>query len=151
MCVYCYDFYGGCDFPRLCVRIEKFRTRNTQPIILIRMTLDPGAPGGSGWTFGLSSGVSAMLLGVVDACVACMPSCVLFAHRYVSSTRFFSYAAGFWGILMFRYVHLCPKKNLNASRPSEHLFPHRGEKVKTLTWDHRLQKQNLFIAFKRVP
>ena len=42
------------------------------------------------------------------------------------------------------------KKNLNASRPSEHP-PVRGENVKTFRWDHRLQKQNLFVAFKRVP
>ena len=39
------------------------------------------------------------------------------------------------------------KKNLNACIPSVHLFPHRGENVKTLRWDHRLRKQNLFIAF----
>ena len=31
----------------------------------------------------------------------------------------------------------CLKKNLNASRPSEH--PVRGENVKTFRWDHRLQ------------
>ena len=45
------------------------------------------------------------------------------------------------------------KKNLNASRPSEHP-PVRGENVKTFLrtrWDHRLQIQNLFIAFIRVP
>ena len=42
------------------------------------------------------------------------------------------------------------KKNLNASRPSEHA-PVRGGNVKTFRWNHRLQKrQNLFIAFKRV-
>ena len=42
------------------------------------------------------------------------------------------------------------KKNLNASRPSEH--PSAMEKnVKTFRWDHRLQKQNPFMAFKRVP
>ena len=32
----------------------------------------------------------------------------------------------------------CVKKNLNASRPSEHP-PVRGENVKTFRWDHRLQ------------
>ena len=37
------------------------------------------------------------------------------------------------------------KKNLNASRPSEYVFPHRGKYVKMLSrWDHRLRKQNLF-------
>ena len=68
------------------------------------------------------------------------------------------------------------KKNLNASRPSEHSPvggemskrlggvigckdktsssehpPVRGENVKTFRWDHRLQIQNLFMTFKRVP
>ena len=42
------------------------------------------------------------------------------------------------------------KKNLNASKPSEHP-PVRGENVKTFRWDHRLQIQNLFMAFKRAP
>ena len=42
------------------------------------------------------------------------------------------------------------KKNLNASRPSEHP-PVRGKYVKALRWDHRLQRQNLFMAFKRAP
>ena len=41
------------------------------------------------------------------------------------------------------------KKHLNASRPSEHLTG--GKNVKTLRWDHRLLKQNLVMAFKRVP
>ena len=41
------------------------------------------------------------------------------------------------------------KKNLNASRPSEHPLV-RGKNVKTFRWDHRLQIQNLFMAFKRV-
>ena len=46
---------------------------------------------------------------------------------------------------------ICLKKNLNASRPSEHP-PVRGKNVKTFRWDHiRLQRQNLFMAFKRVP
>ena len=37
----------------------------------------------------------------------------------------------------------CFKKNLKASRPSEH--PQiRGGDVKTFRWDHRLQIQNLF-------
>ena len=44
----------------------------------------------------------------------------------------------------------CLKKNLNASRPSEHPSV-GGESVKTFRWDHRLQRQNLFMAFKRVP
>ena len=42
------------------------------------------------------------------------------------------------------------KKNLNASRPSEHP-PVSGENVKTFRWEHRLQRQNLFMAFRRVP
>ena len=43
------------------------------------------------------------------------------------------------------------KKNLNASRPSEHPSI-RWENVKTFRWDHnRPQIQNLFMAFKRVP
>ena len=42
------------------------------------------------------------------------------------------------------------KKNQNTPRPSEHP-PVRGENIKTFRWDHRLQIQNLFMAFKRVP
>ena len=53
------------------------------------MTLDPGAPGGSGWTFGLSPVVSAMLSGVMGACGLYMSSCVLLAPRCVSPSRFF--------------------------------------------------------------
>ena len=40
------------------------------------------------------------------------------------------------------------KRNQNAPRPSEHP-PVRGEKM-TFRWDHRLQIQNLFMAFERV-
>ena len=36
------------------------------------------------------------------------------------------------------YEYSCLKKNLNASRPSEHPSV-RGEKVKAFRWDHRLQ------------
>ena len=45
----------------------------------------------------------------------------------------------------------CPflKKNLDASRPSEHP-PVRGGNVKTSRWDDRLRRQNLFMAFERV-
>ena len=44
------------------------------------------------------------------------------------------------------------KKYMDASRPSEHP-PVRGKNVKTLMrWgSNRLQRQNLFMAFKRVP
>ena len=41
------------------------------------------------------------------------------------------------------------KKNLNAPRPSEYP-PVRGKNVKTFRWDHRLQIQNLSMAFKAV-
>ena len=51
---------------------------------------------------------------------------------------------------LFIKLPYCLKKNLNASRPSEHPQV-RGENVKTFRWDHRLQIQNLFTAFKRVP
>ena len=44
---------------------------------------------------------------------------------------------------------LSPFAPENAPRPSEHP-PVRGENVKTFRWDHRLQIQNLFMAFKRV-
>ena len=44
----------------------------------------------------------------------------------------------------------CLKKNLNASRPSEHP-PVRGKNVKIFRWDYRLQRQNIFMAFNRVP
>ena len=43
----------------------------------------------------------------------------------------------------------CLKKNLNASRPSEH--PAQGGNVETLRLDHRLQIQNIFMAFTRLP
>ena len=42
------------------------------------------------------------------------------------------------------------KKNLNAPRPSEHP-PVREENVEMFRWDSRLQIQNLFMVFKRVP
>ena len=38
----------------------------------------------------------------------------------------------------------CLRKNLDASRPSEHP-PDRGKNVKTFRWGHRLQIQNLFM------
>ena len=41
------------------------------------------------------------------------------------------------------------KENLSASRPSEHPTQGGGN-VKTLRRDHRLQRQNIFMAFKRV-
>ena len=53
------------------------------------------------------------------------------------------------GMLIHTSAH-CLKKNLNASRPSEHP-PVRWKNVKTFRWNHRLQIQNLFMAFKRVP
>ena len=43
------------------------------------------------------------------------------------------------------------KKNQNASRPSEYPPVRGGQIVKTFRWDQRLQIQNLFMAFKRVP
>ena len=49
-----------------------------------------------------------------------------------------------------REVQFSLKKNLNASRPFEHP-PVRGKNVKTFRWGYRLQRQNLFIALKRVP
>ena len=39
---------------------------------------------------------------------------------------------------------------MNACRHSEHP-PVREKNVKTFRWDHRLQRQNLFMAFERVP
>ena len=50
---------------------------------------------------------------------------------------------------IYYYIN-CLKKNLNASRPSEHP-PVRGENVKTFRWDHRLRRPNLSMAFKQVP
>ena len=43
------------------------------------------------------------------------------------------------------------KKKQNAPRPSEHPPVKGGKNVKTFRWDHRLQIQNLFMTFKRVP
>ena len=74
---------GGKAWQRFWVTVEKFRTCNTQPIILAKMTLDPSAPSGSGSTFGLSPVVSAMLSGVIGACVVCVAPCVLLAPRCV--------------------------------------------------------------------
>ena len=49
------------------------------------------------------------------------------------------------------YIHTYVlKKKMNAPRPSEHP-PVRGENVKTFRWDHRLERQNLLMAFKQVP
>ena len=56
-----------------------------------------------------------------------------------------------YGRLRYTILFLFLKKNQNAPRPSEHP-PVRGEKNgKTFRWDQRLQIQNLFMAFKRVP
>ena len=71
---------------------------------------------------------------------------------------------GWWGDLSFMFFSplsrmgvgitrcavVCLKKNLNASRSSAHP-PVRGENIHPFGWDHRLQIQNLFMAFKRVP
>ena len=45
------------------------------------------------------------------------------------------------------HITYCLKKNLNVSRPSEHP-PVREKNVNTFRWDHGLQIQNLFMAFK---
>ena len=42
-------------------------------------------------------------------------------------------------------------RNLNAPRLSEHPPARGGRDVKTFRWDHRLQRQNLLMAFNRVP
>ena len=63
---------------------------STQPLILTRITLDPGAPGGSGWTFGLSPVVSAMLSGVVGACGLYVIVCVAGAPMCITVTLFSS-------------------------------------------------------------
>ena len=49
-------------------------------------------------------------------------------------------------VMMCVAVSRACKKNLNAPRPSEHP-PVRGKNVKMFRWDHRLQIQNLFMAF----
>ena len=40
---------------------------------------------------------------------------------------------------------------MNPPRPSVQAPVRGGKNVKTFRWDHRLQIQNLFMAFKRVP
>ena len=40
---------------------------------------------------------------------------------------------------------ICLEKNMNASRPSEHPIV-RWINVPTFRWDHRLQRQNFFMA-----
>ena len=53
-------------------------------------------------------------------------------------------------VMMCVAVSRACKKNQNAPRPSEHP-PVREKNVKTFRWDqHRLQIQNLLMAFKRV-
>ena len=57
-------------------------------------------------------------------------------------------------VILYIYINhgcseCCLKKNVNASRPSEHPSV-SGENVKTFRSDHRLQSQNIFKAFKRV-
>ena len=52
------------------------------------MTLDPGAPGGSGWTFGLSPVVSAMLSGMVSECGLYVVVCVAGAWMCITVTFF---------------------------------------------------------------
>ena len=47
------------------------------------------------------------------------------------------------GTLLYCYWD-CLKKNLNASKLSEHL-PQTGGSIKTFRWEHRLPRQNLFI------
>ena len=54
------------------------------------MTLDPGALGGNGWTFGLSPVVSAMLSGVVvGACGLYVVVCVAGVPMCITVTLFF--------------------------------------------------------------
>ena len=53
-------------------------------------------------------------------------------------------------VVPYKIVQGFLKKNLNASIDLLSI-PHRGKHVKTLRWDHRLQRQNLFMALKRVP
>ena len=50
----------------------------------------------------------------------------------------------------FMILFLKFKKNLNASRPSEH--PTQGGKMskRLVRWDHWLQRQNIFMALKQV-
>ena len=62
-----------------------------------------------------------------------------FNNTIESSLRILYLTSNFTDML-FEKVHMCLKKNQNASRPSEHLLV-RGKNVKTFTWDHRLQIQ----------
>ena len=59
----------------------------------------------------------------------------------------------FWHVLCvivpFFLSFLSLMNNQNAPRPSE--YPSQGGNVKTFRWDHRLQIQNIFMTFKRVP
>ena len=69
--------------------------------------------------------LSAMLSGVMGACMAmCGVVCVNGASVCV----------------------VFVEKNLNASRHCEHPPARGGGDVKTFRWDHRLQKQNLFVS-----
>ena len=49
-----------------------------------------------------------------------------------------------------RFFVVLLKENLNVSIDLLSI-PVRGKILKRLGWDHRLQIQNLFMAFKRVP
>ena len=61
------------------------------------MALDPGAPSGGGWIFGLSPVVSAMLSGVVGACVCGLYGVVCVAGAPMCITDTLVFACG--GIL----------------------------------------------------
>ena len=73
---------------------------------------------------------------------------------------FLSCFLGWMGVLTLQSLQTCWRLlnaaksidfccSLNEYRPSEHP-PVRGKTVKTFRWDHRLQRQNLFMGFKRL-
>ena len=77
-------------------------------------------------------------------------------HCYtVVADRIFNYLGSIEAVtaelfIVFVVVFVCSKKNLSASRRSEHPRV-RGKNVKTFRWDHRLQRPNLFSLTDWVP
>ena len=92
----------------------------------------------------------ALLYQVLHCTEAYSYYCTLQVRRFEYETCFLSVSLGIDSLFK-------EKSEGIISRPSEHppmtllSIPHRGKNVKTLRWDHRLQTQNLFMAFKRVP
>ena len=72
--------------------------------------------------------------------------CCLFRYHHGTIIARLSFPTSSLPCCLLLVELLALKKNLNASRPPEHPLV-RGENVKMFRWDHRLQRQNIFMAF----